>query len=66
MDLAAGKTPSRPTNATPALSHQELRELRQQQQMLAELIFSGETAEAEPPKAVPSPRSERRANLAAV
>ncbi|MGO8698869.1 MAG: hypothetical protein ACLQVY_14235 [Limisphaerales bacterium] len=66
MDLAAGKGPARPADVRTALSRQELRELRQQQQMLAELIFAGETAEAEPPKAVPSPRSERSGNQAAV
>jgi hypothetical protein len=66
MNLAAGKDPARPASATIALSHQELRELRHQQQVLAELILPGETAEAEPPKVIPSPRSERRENRAAV
>jgi len=66
MNLAMGKDPMRTANATVALSRQELRELRQQQQTLAELIFSGETVEAEPPKEGPPPRSEQRGNRAAV
>jgi len=60
MNLAAGKNPSRSAAAMLALSRQEMLELRQQQQILAKLIFPGETAETEPPKPVPAPRSERR------
>jgi hypothetical protein len=66
MNLAMGKDPAQTANARLALSRQELKELRQQQQTLAELIFSGETVEAEPPKAIPSPHSERPRNRAAV
>jgi len=66
MNLAMGKDPAQTANARLALSRQELKELRQQQQTLAELIFSGETVEDEPPKAIPSPHSERPRNRAAV
>jgi hypothetical protein len=60
MNLAAGKSSTRPATATLALSRQEMLELRQQQQMLTKLISPGDSAETEPPKPVPSPRSERR------
>ena len=60
MNLAVGKNPSRPATATLAGSRQELFELRQQQEMLTELIFSAETPGMERPKSAPSPRSDRR------
>jgi hypothetical protein len=60
MNLAAEKNPSRPAAATLALSRQEMLELRQQQQILAKLIFPGETAETKPPTPLPAPRSDRR------
>ncbi len=66
MNLAAGKSPSRPGAATLVFSRQELLELRQQQQMLVKLISPGETAETEPPRQVPAPRSERRKTVIAV
>jgi len=58
MNLAAGDGPAHPATATVAFSRQELADLRQQQAMLAEIIFPVETAE--PPKLNPSPRSEMR------
>jgi hypothetical protein len=66
MNLAAGKGPSRPASARLAVSRQELLELRRQQRMLARLIAPGETAEMEPPKPVPSPRSERRKTVVVI
>jgi hypothetical protein len=63
MHLAAGKHPFQAAMATQALSHQELLELRKQQQMLAKLIFPVETVAPQPPKRVPPPRSERRRNM---
>ena len=66
MNLAAGKGPSRPASARLAVSRQELLELSRQQRMLARLIAPGETAEMEPPKPVPSPRSERRKTVVVI
>ncbi len=40
-------------------------ELKQQQRMLAELIGASQTRDAEPPRFLPSPRSERMEILAA-
>ncbi|HTV63474.1 MAG TPA: hypothetical protein VMH30_12985 [Verrucomicrobiae bacterium] len=44
---------------SPPPSPQMLAELRQQRRMMAELIGSGQTNDAEPPKLMPSPRSQR-------
>jgi hypothetical protein len=41
------------------LSREAIVELRQQQRMLAELIGAGQASEAEQPKYLPQPRSER-------
>jgi hypothetical protein len=43
-----------------AVSRRELQALREQQQMLTRLIFPAESAESQPPKRTPAPRSERR------
>jgi hypothetical protein len=60
MNLAAGKNPSRPASQTLAVSRQLPMELRRQQQMLTSLIAPEETAKADQPKAVLTPRSDRR------
>jgi hypothetical protein len=60
MHLATGNTLPRVAAAPHALSRQELLELRQQQQMLANLISPNPNGEPEPPKRLPQPRSERR------
>lgn len=66
MNLAAGRNPPPPPSATLALSRQQLRELRQEQRMLAEMIFPEENAVAEPPKKGLSPRGEARRNTAVI
>jgi hypothetical protein len=66
MNLAVGKNPSGPATATLAVSLQVPMELRRQQQMLARLIAPRATAEAEQPKPVMSPRSDRRKTTVAV
>jgi hypothetical protein len=60
VNIGAGKSPSPTAQATPPLSHEALLEFRQQQEILAELIFPMEAPEAEPPKPALPRRSEIR------
>ncbi len=60
LNVITGNGLGQAAQATPALSRAALLEFRQQQAVLAELIFPTESPEAEPPKAAAPRRSELR------
>jgi hypothetical protein len=64
MHLAEGRNPSQHAMASVAISHQEIVELRHQQEMLAEIISPPEPAE--PPEQTSPSRSELRQAVAIV